>query len=123
MTQYGKFATKTATQVAAHLGMPVALRKDLVPSFTAKNTAPPGIFQSKGFQMPAKALSNSSRGFRMEKLEFGICNRTEAVSKGYFTKVFRNTREAPAKEPDTDSCQVVVVVVADLLFFDNAFPG
>ena len=39
----------------------------------------------------------------MEQIDFGICNRTVAVSKGYFTNVLTVETADPETNPDIDS--------------------
>ena len=72
----------------------------LVASFTAKKTAPAGMFDSRGATIPSNDPLNSFGRFCSVNCVFGICNRTVAVSNGYLTSVFTVETAEPDMNPD-----------------------
>mmetsp|Transcript_8790 Transcript_8790/g.14422 ORF Transcript_8790/g.14422 Transcript_8790/m.14422 type:complete len:98 (+) Transcript_8790:17-310(+) len=92
----------TAALVSAHFGKPACefFNADLVASFTAKKTAPAGIFDNRGATIPSNDPLNNIGKFCSVYGVFGICNRTVAVSRGYFTSVLTVETAVPDMNPD-----------------------
>ena len=93
----------------AHFGRfnPESFNKDFVASLTAKKTAPAGIFDTRGAVIPSKLPENSFCKFWIVYCVLGICSRTVAVSRGYFTRVLVVDTKDPETKPDMLSWNAV----------------